>query len=114
MLRDDLQKTLKDSMLARDADTTGAVRLIIAGMKEKDVEARGKGQEKASDADLLAMMQNMIKQRNDSIKMYNDGNRPDLAEKEAREICERKSTFNSATTERKTYSPVSRCWDCHS
>ncbi len=86
MLRDDLQKTLKDSMLARDADTTGAVRLIIAGMKEKDVEARGKGQEKASDADLLAMMQNMIKQRNDSIKMYNDGNRPDLAEKEAREI----------------------------
>ena len=55
-------------------------------MKEKDVEARGKGQEKASDADLLAMMQNMIKQRNDSIKMYNDGNRQDLAEKEAKEI----------------------------
>lgn len=86
MLRDDLQKTLKESMLARDAETTGAVRLIIAGMKEKDVEARGKGQEKASDADLLAMMQNMIKQRNDSIKMYNDGNRQDLAEKEAKEI----------------------------
>lgn len=86
MLRDDLQKTLKESMLARDTETTGAVRLIIAGMKEKDVEARGKGQEKASDADLLAMMQNMIKQRNDSIKMYNDGNRQDLAEKEAKEI----------------------------
>lgn len=86
MLRDDLQKVLKESMLARDAETTGAVRLIIAGMKEKDVEARGKGQEKASDADLLAMMQNMIKQRNDSIKMYNDGNRQDLAEKEAKEI----------------------------
>lgn len=86
MLRDDLQKTLKESMLARDTETTGAVRLIIAGMKEKDVEARGKGQEKASDADLLAMMQNMIKQRNDSIKMYNDGNRQDLAEKEVKEI----------------------------
>ena len=67
MLRDDLQKTLKESMLARDTEPTGAVRLIIAGMKEKDVAARGKGQEKASDADLLAMMQNMIKQRNDSI-----------------------------------------------
>ncbi len=86
MLRDDLQKTLKESMLARDNETTGAIRLIIAGMKEKDVEARGKGQEKASDADLLAMMQNMIKQRNDSIKMYVDGNRQDLAEKEAKEI----------------------------
>lgn len=86
MLRDDLQKALKESMLARDAETTGAVRMIIAGMKEKDVDARGKGLEKATDADLLAMMQNMIKQRNDSIKMYTDGNRQDLADKEAKEI----------------------------
>lgn len=86
MLRDDLQSTLKQSMLARDAETTGAVRMIIAGMKEKDVEARGKGQEKASDAELLSMMQGMIKQRNDSIKMYMDGNRPELAEKEKAEI----------------------------
>lgn len=86
MLRDDLQSTLKQSMLARDAETTGAVRMIIAGMKEKDVDARGKGQEKASDAELLSMMQGMIKQRNDSIKMYMDGNRPELAEKEKAEI----------------------------
>ena len=43
MLREDLQKALKEAMLAHDAATTGAVRLIIAGMKEKDVEARGKG-----------------------------------------------------------------------
>lgn len=86
MLREELQKALKESMLSRDAETTGAVRLIIAGQKEKDVEARGKGQEKASDAELLAMMQTMIKQRNDSIKMYMDGNRPELAEKEKKEI----------------------------
>lgn len=86
MLRDDLQKSLKDAMLARDTVTVGAVRLIIAGMKEKDVDARGKGQEKAADADLLAMMQTMIKQRNDSIKMYEDGNRQDLADKEKAEI----------------------------
>lgn len=66
--------------------TVGAVRLIIAGMKEKDVDARGKGQEKASDSDLLAMMQNMVKQRKDSIKMYLDGNRQDLADKEQNEI----------------------------
>lgn len=86
MLREELQKALKESMLNRDAETTGAVRLIIAGQKEKDVEARGKGQEKATDAELLAMMQTMIKQRNDSIKMYMDGNRPELAEKEKKEI----------------------------
>lgn len=86
MLREDLQNTLKESMKSHDTETTSAVRLIIAGMKEKDVDARGRGQEKATDAELLSMMQGMIKQRNDSIKMYLDGNRPDLADKEKKEI----------------------------
>ena len=75
MLREELQKALKESMLNKDTDTVSAVRLIIAGMKEKDVDARGKGLKEASDADLLSMMQSMIKQRNDSIKMYVDGKR---------------------------------------
>ncbi len=86
MLREDLQKALKESMLAHDAATTSAVRLIIAGQKEKDVEARGKGAKEATDAELMAMMQTMIKQRNESIKMYIDGNRLELAEKEKAEI----------------------------
>lgn len=86
MLRDDLQKALKEAMLAKDTLTTSAVRMIIAGQKEKDVEARGKGQEKATDAELMSMMQGMIKQRNDSIKMFLEGNRPELAEKEKEEI----------------------------
>ena len=86
MLREDLQKALKESMLNKDMTTVGAVRLIIAGMKEKDVEARGKGQKEASEAELLSMMQGMIKQRNDSIKMYLDGHRQDLADKEMSEI----------------------------
>ena len=86
MLRDDMQNALKTAMLNKDTLTTGAVRMIIAGQKEKDVEARGKGQEKATDAELLSMMQGMIKQRNDSIKMFMDGNRPELAEKEKAEI----------------------------
>ena len=86
MLRDDLQNSLKEAMKNRDTETVNAVRLIIAGQKEKDVEARGKGQDKASDEVLLAMMQSMIKQRNESIKIYTDGNRPDLAAKEQSEI----------------------------
>ena len=86
MLRDDLQNALKTAMLNKDTLTTGAVRMIIAGQKEKDVEARGKGQEKATDAELLSMMQGMIKQRNDSIKMFMDGNRTELAEKDKAEI----------------------------
>ena len=86
MLREELQKALKESMLNKDTDTVSAVRLIIAGMKEKDVDARGKGLKEASDADLMSMMQSMIKQRNDSIKMYLDGKREDLAAKERKEI----------------------------
>ena len=86
MLRDDLQNSLKEAMKSKDMKTVSVVRLIIAGQKEKDVEARGKGLEKASDADLLAMMQTMIKQRNESIRIYKEGNRQDLADKEQDEI----------------------------
>lgn len=86
MLREDLQKALKESMINKDTTTVSAVRLIIAGLKEKDVDARGKGQKEASDTELLSMMQNMIKQRKDSIKMYVEANRQDLADKEQSEI----------------------------
>lgn len=86
MLRDDLQNELKNAMKNKDMATVAAIRLIIAGQKEKDVEARGKGKEKADDAELLSMMQTMIKQRNESIKIYLQGNRQDLADKEQGEI----------------------------
>ena len=86
MLREDLQKALKESMINKDTTTVSAVRLIIAGLKEKDVDARGRGQKEATDAELLSMMQNMIKQLKDSIKMYLEGNRQDLADKEQSEI----------------------------
>lgn len=86
MLREDLQNALKEAMKAKNMPEVNAVRMIIAGLKEKDVEARGKGKKQAEDAELLAMMQSMIKQRNESIKLYNEGNRPDLAQKEQGEI----------------------------
>ena len=86
MLRDDLQNALKDAMKNKDMVTVSAVRMIIAGMKEKDVSARGNGKECASDAELLSMMQTMIKQRTESVKIYTEGERPELAEKEQAEI----------------------------
>lgn len=86
MLREDLQTALKDAMKNKDMTTVSAIRLIIAGQKEKDVIARGAGKECASDADLLSMMQTMIKQRNESAKIYKEGNRPELAAKEEAEI----------------------------
>ncbi len=86
MLRENLQNALKEAMKNHDTATVSAVRLIIAGQKEKDVAARGAGKECASDADLLSMMQGMIKQRNESIKIYTEGGRPELAAREQAKI----------------------------
>ncbi len=86
MLREDLQNALKEAMKNKDMETVGAVRLIIAGQKEKDVVARGSGKECASDQELLAMMQTMVKQRTESARIYREGGRPELAEKEEKEI----------------------------
>ncbi|MCM1323794.1 MAG: GatB/YqeY domain-containing protein [Acetobacter sp.] len=86
MLRENLQNALKEAMKNKNMETVSAIRLIIAGLKEKDVAARGAGKECASDADLLSMMQTMIKQRNESARIYKEGNRPELAAKEEAEI----------------------------
>lgn len=86
MLREDIQNALKEAMKSKNMLEVNAIRMIIAGQKEKDVEERGKGKPQADDSQLLAMMQTMIKQRKESIKMFIDGHRPELAEKEEAEI----------------------------
>lgn len=86
MLREDIQNALKEAMKEKNMLEVNAIRMIIAGQKEKDVDARGKGKKQAEDADLLAMMQTMIKQRRESIEMFVKGGRPELAEKEEAEI----------------------------
>ncbi|MBQ8750183.1 MAG: GatB/YqeY domain-containing protein [Alphaproteobacteria bacterium] len=86
MLREELSCALKEAMKNKDMETVGAVRLIIAGQKEKDVVARGSGKECASDQELLSMMQTMIKQRTESARIYREGGREELAVKEEKEI----------------------------
>lgn len=85
--RTEFMDAMKTSMKAGDSDTTNTIRLIIAKMKELDIEYRGAGKgEKAPDDMLLSMMQGMIKQRQESAKIYKDNNRPELAAKEDAEI----------------------------
>ena len=86
MLREDIQNALKTAMKEKNTLEVNAIRMIIAGQKEKDVDARGKGKPQAEDVDLLAMMQTMIKQRRESIDMFIKGGRAELAEKEEAEI----------------------------
>jgi uncharacterized protein YqeY len=85
--RTELMDAMKTSMKAGDSMTTNTIRLIIAKMKEADIEFRGAGKgDKVSDDALLSMMQGMIKQRQESSKIYKDNGRPELAATEDGEI----------------------------
>ncbi len=87
MLRDKLNEALKDAMRARDMEAVGAVRLILAKLKEVDIASRTEAnREGVADDKILSMLQGMIKQRNESISLYEKGNRPELAAKEKAEI----------------------------
>jgi uncharacterized protein YqeY len=87
MLRDKLNEALKESMRARDMAAVGAVRLILAKLKEVDIANRTEAnREGVSDDKILSMLQSMIKQRNESITLYEKGGRSDLADKEKAEI----------------------------
>jgi hypothetical protein len=87
MLRQAFRDRLKEAMKARDSRTVSTVRLILAGLKERDVAARGQGNlDGLSDAEIQRMLQAMIKQRRESIALYEQGNRPDLARQESEEI----------------------------
>lgn len=87
MLREQFSEALKQAMRDKDALAVSTVRLILARLKERDIEARPKGNaEGIADPDIQSMMQGMIKQRRESIELYEKGNRPELAEKERGEI----------------------------
>ena len=87
MLRDKLNEALKDAMRARDMASVGAIRLILAKLKEVDIAARTEtSREGVADERILSMLQGMIKQRNESVVLYEKGKRADLADKEKAEI----------------------------
>lgn len=87
MLRNTFPEKMKQAMIAKDEMAVGTVRLIMAAMKDRDIAARSKGNyDGISEDEILSMLQSMIKQRQESIKMYEAGNRPELAAREAAEI----------------------------
>jgi uncharacterized protein YqeY len=87
MLREKLTEAMKDAMRAKDQAALGTIRLILAKLKDVDIAARTEAsREGVADDKILSMMQGMIKQRNESITLYEKGGRADLAEKEKAEI----------------------------
>lgn len=87
MLRTRLSDTLKSSMKKKNERSVSTLRLILAALKDQDIAARGKGnKEGLSDDQILSLLQSMIKQRRESIKLYEQGGRMELAQREAEEI----------------------------
>ena len=86
MLRDRFTSDMKEAMKAGEKGRLGAIRLIQAALKDKDIEARGAGKEPLSDEEILAMLQQLVKQRQESITMYEQGGRTELAQQEKDEV----------------------------
>jgi len=87
MLREQLSDALKTAMKAHDARAVSTVRMILAGLKDRDIAARGKGNAAGiSDAEIQLLLQSMVKQRRESMVLYEQGNRPELVAQEQAEI----------------------------
>jgi uncharacterized protein YqeY len=87
MLRARFNEQLKTAMKEKNARTLSTVRLILAKLKERDIEERGKGNaEGLSDVEIQQMLQGMVKQRRESIELYEKGGRQELAQQEREEI----------------------------
>ncbi|MEN9012826.1 MAG: GatB/YqeY domain-containing protein [Yoonia sp.] len=87
-MRTSITAALKDAMKAKEADRLSTLRLINAAIKDRDIAKRGAGEEDTgvSDAEILAILGKMVKQRQESARAYEEGGRLELAAKELSEI----------------------------
>ena len=87
MLRDDLNLALKSAMKAQEKRSTTTLRLIMAAIKDRDIAAREKGNSDGIDEqEILAILQKMVKQRRESIEIYENAGRVETAQQEREEI----------------------------
>ena len=86
-LRERINAALKEAMKAKDAGRLSTLRLISAAIKDREIAARGDGEESViGDDEVLAILGKMVKQRQESARQYEEGGRLELAEKERGEI----------------------------
>src|SRR6202012_1675730 len=86
MLRDDINNAVKDAMKAKEERKLSTLRMVNSTIKNADIAARGEGKPPLTDADLLGVLQKMIKQRQESVDLYDKGGRAELAAQEREEI----------------------------
>ena len=85
-MRDKINDDLKTAMKAGDKDRVGTLRLINSAIKSADIDARPSGKDKISDSDILSVLAKMVKQRQESLEIYEKAGRDELATQEREEI----------------------------
>ena len=86
MLRDDINNAVKDAMRAKDERKLSTLRMVNSTIKNADIAARGDGKPLLTDGEILVVLQKMIKQRQESVELYDKGGRGELADQERAEI----------------------------
>ncbi len=86
MLRDAINTAVKEAMKAKDERKLSTLRMMNSTIKNADIDARGQGKPPLTDEDLLGVFQKMIKQRQESVELYDKGGRAELAAQEREEI----------------------------
>jgi uncharacterized protein YqeY len=85
-MRESINAALKDAMKAQDRRRVSTLRLMSAAIKDRDIVARGEGKGQATEEELLQLLAKMIRQRQESAKIYEDAGRAELAAAEREEI----------------------------
>jgi uncharacterized protein YqeY len=86
VLRDDINKALTEAQKAKNERAVSTLRMVNSTLKNADIEARGAGKPALGDAEVLSILQKMIKQRQESVELYKKGARADLVKQEEEEI----------------------------
>ena len=106
MLRDDINNALKDAMKAGEARRVSTLRLVNSSLKNADIEARGQGKPPLPDEEALGVLQKMIKQRHESVELYEKGGRPELAAQEREEIAIISHYLPRQMTDQEIHDPI--------
>jgi uncharacterized protein YqeY len=108
VLRDDINAALKEALKAQDKRRTSTLRLINAALKDRDIEQRGHGKDPLTDDELRALLAKMIKQRDESARIYDEGGRPELAAQEREEIGYIKAFLPAQMSEAETRAEIAK------
>jgi uncharacterized protein len=86
VLRDEINSALREAMKARDERRVSTLRLVNAAIKNADIEAQGRGKSVLPDDEITGLLQKLIKQRQESVEIYDQAGRKELADRERGEI----------------------------